>query len=880
MKTKLMCILLFSLLITTLLPLHIFGVETGQSLEYIDIFIDGNGVLWRVSSNNIDINISNTLNISEIDTSYISKIRLIFYIYNEWKGIYNMFFESKLFKNTTLNYVEGTKTILEIYHKDKKASYNNAQSIADRLSFYFHLNFMLLKTETNKYVFVSSYDPKTLIGNKKLFNLLKWNLTGIFSLIDTNAFIKNDFSIISITINLNNEPEVEAYFLSLTIDENINTGQFRLSDIFPKISGGFTTRNDTTTVVRIYFRKNINLLKYPLDYILKKVDDTVISLSKTYNPKSIINDIVIKLKFSIPVLIIERYLNVTSLKPGIDIKITLKIYNAGPVNAYNISLYEAPWWDQYTGIILKTGSGSWEIKELAIGTYKEFMYVVQITNMFNNTIVDIGAAQAKIKMESANMTLNYFSSTTILYSEDTAPLIYVTLSDFSDLDLTYDDDLSFYVTLSNVGNDVIKDINIGNIYLPELKPNDTRKIEFRVEVKDDLKNMIYLNYTITYRYKNKDYIINSPITPIMFKPNNTFSPAVNLNYVINSTANGEFNITYNIKNIGLSAINKIYVTGFSFSKIKFNEYVIYENQTFQYDLGYLLKGDEISFTIYISEKNILTYTPNIYLILYNNESSIFTFGIEPVINAVKIHIKEYPQELLQNLKYNTTIFLYNNGPYAIYDVNLDLTYSNLNILLNKTHFKYIKGNTKVAVNVSISSNNIGIASIDKITISYVYGGIRQEVSINGSKINVVSGIDVKVDYNNIVVEGDVIDIKLQINRDTQKITVVNILWALPDGITLLNGSKNYSSKVVINDTRAIIHIKLKAVSPGLYNLKPPIVSFKYNNYMLSISNLGKNIGNIKILVKENVVIRYWIYFIIGLIIAISSGLYVRNRILR
>jgi len=860
---------------------YIKGNDSNKSDEYLDVFIVGEGLFWRLYSEKPLINISNFLDMNLVKLSAITEIKLTFSILNNWSSSYNLLISSPRSLNYTLDCIRETMVVIRIHHTiegDEEALYQ----VIDKIGSSLNLNFILVNESEDELIFISSLDPQRILRSEgPLFKALSWNLTGVFSLLNTDTVIKSDYSLIDLIIKFNNDYNASATISIYSFMKNpsIESGEFNLSSIFPDIAKT-SARNDTrSTYVRILI-KNANVYMYPNDFNVTRINDIVV-IYKEYQPGSSLEDVKIMYTYKLPELVIERHFNSTYICPNTTINVKLIIRNLGDVDAENVAIEEYPWWTEYEGINLKDSNEKlmWNLKKVPQNGVEELSYEVTINENFTNNFIFISAAKATITL-AGNISYTYYSSTNIVHTENDSPILYISISDFSGFNLSYTDELSYFIVIINNGSNSVHDVVIGDIYIPQINPKETRKVLFKAKATSDLNNIIYINYSLQYKYLNKQFTMNTQVIPIMFRPCKSFLPAIKTSIMQTEKNEQEFVIKYKIKNICLSKINKVSIKGLVFDYEFEIENSTIVDKSFSLNLGELDLDEETNLTVTIRlDKYSATYTPLITVFLYNDYGSTkHILPVKPIINSVRVYLDTLPDKLIRGIEYKTKLIVENLGDQPIYDVRVIALYSGLSVYLRNNTVQCLKSGSHV-VNITIIGKNPGNYTISKFSAYYVFGGIEQSIHMSGLNITVYQGLDVKIMKNKIsVLEGDTINVTIRITRDIDEIKKINLRWLLPKGLMFDDKNEEYNVTITFDTNEKTINIKVASMTPGIYIIDPPEIMFEYRGKWYSINTIGIKLEKIKISVYENLIQRYWIYFIPMLIISIISVSIVRKSI--
>jgi len=256
--------------------------------------------------------------------------------------------------------------------------------------------------------------------------------------------------------------------------------------------------------------------------------------------------------------------------------------------------------------------------------------------------------------------------------------------------------------------------------------------------------------------------------------------------------------------------------------------------------------------------------------------------LKPIINVISLHIRKLPGDVIKNIPYRTTIVLENMGNLTVYNVSIKAPVtSNIKVNISSSSLAIFKGKSSEEIPVCIKFIKPGNIMFN-FSATYIFGGFKHTISSNVINISVHKGLSAKITPLYVrTIEGSVININLSIARDIYVIREILLQWSIPKGLKFENDSLYIEKTIAFNNSRVInLNIKIKCIDPSQYIVNPPSIYFLYNGNRYSYTIIGGHLSEIRIYVYENLIKRYWIYFIPILIFLLINVFIIRRTYLR
>lgn len=873
-KWRVYAFLLVVLLLATLFIniKYVKSVEPGIESGYI--FIAGNGIYWSITSSEPKLSFENILNPNYIVNYNIKEIEIEFEIINNWREIYNYFIAGLFYDNTNLTCINLDKATLRIYYSDV-LDLPSANNIAYNLSMAFKLRLTLANYDEKHIEYYSPLNSSVI--KNILAKAINWNLTGIFSLIYFDKLFEEDYLQIKIGITPVNNKIIRysSQISSLKYSSLPASGDFKLSTIFPNINDATTRRDIRNTTIRIHL-KNTYLIDVSHGVTVSfNSFSNMYTIKASYGPGEKFEDISIRFLYQYPFLYVDKGVKLTD---G-NVTVNINVKNIGVVDAYNVTIIEPDWWSQYNLKPLNNET-SWNIRKIPAGG--EITCSYKIIKVKIPKFIEIYPTYVHIR--TYGQIITYTSSSINIHNlSNRISIISSFIRDISNLRPTVGETVTYYLGIKNRGNLTIYNITVDNIFIPYLITDSMWDRRFTIHLSSMEKTIFSLNHTINYQVDGDIYTLLSPMLSLLYMPETSLIPYISVSIKLSEEGNLLYNLTINIKNSGAYNITRLYITSILFDNTEYisgDFLLINQTLTYRHD-KVVYPGDSIKIISKILLKEgTSSLSPLIYIVAENRYgTNLLIAKIYPIMDTIYYKIIYPPPILLKNVNYQLQIYIENLDLFPIYNVTFKITvegaeYSNI----TSTSIKSLSPNSEHYAIYNLSAIHKGRCTIDNIMIKYMYGGKIFIITFKNHTSSIISGIMVNIRYPKSISEGQMPLIQLLIRRDTELINKIYLKWELPSFILFKDGSAKIEKEYVFIDDMLSINLTLLIESPGKYQIPPPIITFRINDKIYSISDIGIKINDIIINVKENILLRYWIYFIPMLIIAVASSIFIKRKV--
>ena len=879
MKKVVALILVLLFMFTWMFSLNIQNVYS-QTLEdgseSLDIFTGSTSIYVKASLTDSRYLFNQfDKNIVSIHPQSLKKVSISFIRLFDWKNTYSYFLDNIWYNNTGIKYIPSTCVDMKLYFSENSSSYN-LSSYINSLSKYYYLYFSKVNESGNMVEYLSPYQHD--ISFSKVFDLFGDNIPTVFKWINLNNLDLYDFYNITISVDYSSS-EVSFQTSYINFQKNGISSLLKLFNWHP-------VKNDTRNIYLSIYSKFSEITSYPSIYNLTVLDPNTlfVHLNGVLKGNSTKNPFDINLRYDLPHLHIERTFNNTQPRNGDYVKVSVKITNTGAFNVKNVYVSEPRWWDG-NRILFESGDVKENYSIIPSSSTKIMEYVVKINT---SASLDINIPPSNVSVEIYNNSfLLYRSNENILHFNSNAPFLEVFIKEKSK---TVKPGEKYIYTLyaTNKGRSSAYNLQIGESLTESLNPGETKnaKLETGVDNATDLIKQI--SSKVIYSFSNKTFKIFSQSYPILFKPDAIMAPSAYLyvNYIpVNNTY---VDAVFKINNIGIEDIPKIKLEGVLLPGLKYVSgdftYIPEDNLFYNY-ITNLARKSTVTYhaEFKVTGDNISLY-PLVRIISSDGKTTLVRYGIVDVFyNRSVSLLKNIPNPpLLMREKYNYAIKITNNGDADIYNITAMLKgySSNIKITSLPHPIKYVGSGNSTEIQFSFHGLESGNITFPEIEINFVLGGKERKIDIPSKTFLSVYGlkIDFSLDKNNII-ENKYVHLKITFQTDSPNyVHNININMTIPNGLSLENGETSFTKSIKTIPSSYVIDLNIYGNKPGTYNISNISVSYYFKNKKIDLSSQYSPPLSIAIYVKENVLRRYFIYFIIGLVISVGVGVYLRKII--
>jgi len=266
---------------------------------------------------------------------------------------------------------------------------------------------------------------------------------------------------------------------------------------------------------------------------------------------------------------------------------------------------------------------------------------------------------------------------------------------------------------------------------------------------------------------------------------------------------------------------------------------------------------------------IVVYSPD----LVSNISSKMDY----YYNSVAVSYDLPPSPYLVDENYTFYVKIENEGPAKLYNISISLSNSELTIKPSTANYSVIMSSSSKSFNFTFFSEEVGNFSFPSLEYTYWYlGSIRKGTLVLGNA-SFYKGVWAEYKVPTSIEEGNSFNITLDVYSDaSQYVSDVTIDIVLPQGLSFKDGSIEKTVSVNLASGKNKLELEVYASSPGEYQLISTTIKYRFNGRAL-VFNMPKDLLP-KVVIKENVLWRYWIYFIPMLLIALIFALYMRKKL--
>jgi len=812
-----------------------------------------------------------------VSSSGVKSISLSFVRVSDWKPSFNYFLDGVWYRNTGIYEVPSTSVVLKIVIENGVTE-QDVLSIAKTLSNYFLLDFRLASVDSNTYIFYSPYEHGTVYEN--VLSIIEDEPVAVFDWVSLKNFDKKDFY--NVTIGLDVGRHTASFVASYIIyrEKGVET----LSDVLE----WKPNENDTRKINLYVLSKYARVTGYPkLFYNLSVLEESTLYVSLNgYTYGNAEEDpFEIRYTFAYPTLYIERSFNDTQLSNGDVIEVTLKVENIGEADAYNVTLSESRWWDDNQVLFLEG-----DVKEfftvIPKATSRVIKYKVKV-NTAEPVDVIVPQAQATASiMENVNLT--YYSSSVLIHLNRDSPFLSISI-DSKTSSVKPGDEYLYDLSVKNEGSETAEDLQLGDFLIKSLAPGESRRVELSTAVSGPWDLIKYVSAKVVYSFQNKTYSLESPSYPVLFKPDTILAPLTSIEITYKSVDNTHIEATLNVKNIGVIDIESLKIEGQLLSGLEYvsGDFEVEPNGTIFYIAGIALgRGSEVEYeaVFKIVSDDVFMY-PLVRVEAKAVDISISRLGLIDVFfnHTIEITTDLPSSPLLIGKSYVYKIRVANLGSSDIYNILFHYTNIPEGLTMNSSDSPIgkIAGGSSLDYEISFYAERPGDVSIPPVDVDFILGGKTRYMSIPVQNVTFVYGLKATLSLtDNEILENGATSILIRFESDAPSyIDYIDVSITLPEGLEFSDGTRIYETRISLSSpTLDFTTPEIHAVTPGKYNVSNVKISYGFKGEEITLE-LQFDITSSNILtVKENVLNRYFIYFIIALAVSIAIAVYIRRSL--
>lgn len=816
--------------------------------------------------------------IDEVSSNHVDgvkKVSLSFIRVFDWKNTYSYFINNIWYNDTGIEEVPTTYAIIKFYLKGNSST-SGISLYIDNVSRYYYLYFSKVYEGKNIVEYVSPYQHD--VSFTRIVSILGENYPAVFKWIGLDRFDTYDF-----------------YNITLVIDYDISSASFKASYInyqregissLMKLFNWYQVKNDTRNIYLTLYSRFSQVDSYPSLYNLSVIDPSTLftSLKSVSTGNSTKNPFDIDLRFDLPYLYIERSFNNTQPMDGDSVEITLTITNKGGFDVKNVHVSEPHWWDDKK-ILFIGGDTEKSYGDITSSSSRVLRYIVKINT---SKPLDISIPSSNITVELYNNTvLSYTSSENVIHLNSNSPFLKVSIERKTG-DIRVGEKFKYDLSVINIGNSSAYALQLGSFLIKSLKPGETKTVELEVGV-DSVRDLIkQVSSKIIYSFSNKTFEIFSQSYPILFRSVKIMAPSAYLFIGYMPLNDSYVKAVFKINNIGVENIPKLRLEGRILSGLEYvsgNFTYNSEDRIFYIDdivLGVggastyyakfrLVNSDVFLYPVvklYFSDGKIMFVRDGLVDIFYNKSLSLTKIFPEP--------------PLLTGKEYNFILVLLNNGSAPLYNITASLKEHPINI--NFTAFPHeidhVSKGERAEFKFSFYGIHQGNITFPGVKIGFILGGRDRKIDIASKAASFVYGLkmDLALDKKDIV-ENRYTGLKIVLETDSPtSIHDINIMVKLPNGLSFRDGEKVYSMKINNILRKHVIRLEIYGRKPGKYNISDVLVTYYFKDKKIDLSAQHLSLPYTTLIVKENIMRRYFIYFILGIVIAFGAAIYLRRMI--
>jgi len=799
-------------------------------------------------------NINSTLNFIPDNTSFT----IAYYNIPSWESNYNYLLSGVEFSETPLKEIPYTHMSISLNVSSINKNIKNSFDSIFRT--YFFKNGSRLIGYTDYSIFKKFIN--TIISSSKYTRFLSW--------IDPQNFSpKNDIFVIKI---LKNETDIvfniiylkdyRVKFFYWTLGKFIN-----FKSTAPKIGYNYTS------ILNIFF-KDVFIENIPKNYTKINIDNANKLFIYRFDIKSGVEfkDVRFKIRYETPLILIERVFNSTDFINGAYIEVRLNIINLMQYPISNFTVKESPWWG--SGIKFVSGETEKIYSKLEPNIMYTFSYVVKI-DASNKSIIFIRPAIGILK-SATSLTQYIYSNTNIIYiNYKNAPFIEAIIKHIDTRYIEIGKSIKYTAEISNKGKSSVDSVIFGEYVIGRLNPGDVRKIELSSSHSIEGSLNTSIGIKALYKYNGFEYSLYTQRITTSLYPRVFNRPWLSIRYNYKNVAQNNLNISiwisneglYNVKDlmVKVNLFNSTYIEG-NFSKTN----LVYENNLLMVNHTIDIYG------VFKYNKPIITRYP-VIIIKSPSLVSRYISGFKYFSNAINISRTLPKSPYLINYNYTFEINVTNYGDAYLYNLSITITQPKFNLTSTNMSTPIVEPYQNKSFSIGFISHEVGNFSISDIKFSYWYLGSYTESTIEGGNFSFYKGLWLSIKVPKSVEEGSKFNMTISVASDIYKlIKNVNISITLPSGLEFADGSIVKNLSINLTSNLKEFNLVAKALKPGKYQVKSYSASYLFNG--LKAKYVPSPSEYVSISVRENVIIRYWVYFIPMLIIGIAYGLWLRKSL--
>ena len=813
-------------------------------------------------------------NIMSTHPSGVKKVSISFIRLFDWKNSYTYFFDELWYNNTDIKYIPPTYVDMKLYSVENHSIYN-VSSYLHTLEKYYYLYFFKVNKSSGYLEYISPYQHE--VSFNKVISILGKNYPAVFRWINLDKLDAYDFY--NITLSIDYSSSKASFQVSY-----INFQQQGISSLL-RLFSWYPVKNDTRNIYVNFYSKFAEITSYPPIYNLTVIDPNTlfIHLNAVLKGNSSKNPFDINVQYELPHLYVERTLNDTQPKEGDFIKVTVKITNTGASEVKNVHVSEPHWWDG-NKILFENGVINRTYSTIPPSTSKIIEYIVKI-NTSKNLNIKIPSSNVTVEVYN-NSFLMYRSNENFLHLNSKSPFLNVFIEEESK-SVVPGEDYDYALGVTNEGNASAYNLQLGEFLIESLSPGETRKVELKTSVDNAFNLIKQISSKITYSFSNKTFELASPSYPILFKPDKIIAPSAYLYVGYNIINDTYIDTVFKISNIGIEDIPKMDLKGIILSEFKYvsgNFTYNSRNNVFYINNIVLGRGSNVEYhaIFRVNTSDILLY-PLVKISSTDGKLTIVRYGSVDVFYNKSISLAEdIPKSpLLVGEKYNYTITLANNGEADIY--NLTTTLGKLSSSINISSFNkvsYIASNSSSQLIFLFYGLESGNISLPGVKLNFILAGKKREISVSPVSLVFAYGMKIFISpRESSMTEGKSINLKLVFQTDSPEyVHDINISIKFPKGLVLGNKERTFTKSIKTILSKYTLELDIHGVTPGKYNVSDITVTYYFKDKKIDLATQYPSSLSIVINVKENIIKRYFTYFIIGLIISIGVGVYLRKTL--
>jgi len=851
---KVLAILIVAVFISSIFLVNtsIHAASKNDFKEYMDIWNYGTASLIQVKIVDHPSIINKTQELFDFIPSDVDYSITYFNVPN-WASHYNYLLSGVIFSNITWKNIPWTHMEIRL---NNVISSELKEDLDEVFKTYFiyngssmligYLDYSMFKKILNKIISLPDYtrfllwmDPQKLTSDD------------IFSI-----SISREGGSMSLIITVLKDNGVKYFYWSL--DKFM---EFR--EEAPKLKYSYTS------FLTIYFKdvfvesapKNISgVLNNTSELYIYKFN--IASGAKFKNPK-------FKIIYESPVVLLTRSFNSTSFTKDSIIKVRVDIRNLMPYPLHNITVREYEWFGEYAELV--RGSVSKTIDELKSNSVDTLVYEARIKTDKVMSLY-IGPAEA-ILNSATGLKRIFYSNTNVIYlNTEDSPFIYATLDEVKS---SYDvgGKLKYSAVIKNIGDSPVDSVVFGEYIIGSLKPGEERRIEDSISLSKIGSRYFELLLNASYMFNGTEYKVATQDLRIFLYPRKLYYPYLDVQFKYGLKGN-ELNLTVVLSNKGLFDVEDVNVVILN----------LYGSSIVEGDLKDLSKTIDLILvnqsktlsTVLRYPNNTISAYPHVIVTSRNLISPIYS-QFRYFYNTINISEDVYSGPYIINYNYTLTIRFLNTGDTDVYNLTISSLGGDLSLSPERFNYTLVSPYEAKSINFTFSSEEAGNFTLPDIRYTYWYLGSVHEGSFSGVDVKFYRGIWINYEVPAEVSEGDSFALTIRIESDSYKYINHSMLSIyLPDGLEFSSGSNILEKKLVLNGSKNEVEFRVRAVKPGEYELRDIKINYVFNGIELSHTLPETKIPVIK--VRENVLMRYWIYFIPMLILALVYVYLIRKRI--